>query len=173
MRAPDHRIRAVLLALCSDSKVKRRALEYCDALQSADASGAQTETAATSVAAGTKRKATSDLFVCVQCDETFTSGDNNDKECAYHWGELEVDDSRDFWADHDENCHGIIDTEEMRDEYPEGFIWSCCDQLGNTTGCKFGRHESHPDKSKRETGSEPLSSEDDDDDDNEHGYHQV
>lgn len=33
-------------------------------------------------------------------------------------GDLEVDVYGDFWADHDEDCHGEIDTEEMRKDYP-------------------------------------------------------
>ena len=37
-------------------------------------------------------------------------------------GELEIYNDEDFWTDHDEDCHGEIDTEEMREEYPEGFV---------------------------------------------------
>lgn len=55
-------------------------------------------------------------------------------------GDLDPDDSHDFWADHDENCHGLIDTDEQRMEFPEGFVWSCCNKLGHRSGCTFGRH---------------------------------
>jgi hypothetical protein len=66
-----------------------------------------------------------------------------------------VDYESDFWADHDENCHGVIDTEEMREEFPDGFIWTCCNTHGgggvelesykgqpeeNLEGCKKGPH---------------------------------
>jgi hypothetical protein len=40
----------------------------------------------------------------------------------------------DFWTDHDENCHGVIDTDDMREEYPEGFIWTCCEKSGDEEG---------------------------------------
>ena len=62
-------------------------------------------------------------------------------------GETEVDDEEDFWADHDERCHGTIDTAEMRKDYPEGFRWSCCDELGDQEGCQVTPH--HPDRTKR------------------------
>lgn len=55
----------------------------------------------------------------------------------------------DFWADHDENCHGIIDSDFCRKEYPEGFIWSCCGEIGTHPGCKSSQHESDPARSKR------------------------
>lgn len=53
---------------------------------------------------------------------------------------MDVDDEDDFWADHDENCHGEIDTEDMRKEYPEGFRWSCRQELGDKEGCHTGPH---------------------------------
>jgi hypothetical protein len=68
---------------------------------------------------------------------------------------LEVDFDGDFWADHDEDCHGLIDTDEMRKEYPDGFIWDCCNTHGgggvelesykgqpeeNMEGCSKGPH---------------------------------
>lgn len=53
---------------------------------------------------------------------------------------LEVCDDDDFWADHDEDCHGLIDTEEMREEFPEGFAWDCCNEVGTAPGCTKGHH---------------------------------
>jgi len=75
-------------------------------------------------------------------------------------GELEVDYDADIWADHDENCHGTIDTDSMRAEYPEGFVWTCCDKPGDEAGCTWGRHEADPTKSRRESGEEPIDSDD-------------
>ncbi len=37
----------------------------------------------------------------------------------------------------------------MREEHPEGFLWTCCDQAGDEAGCKAGRHEANPEKSKK------------------------
>ena len=54
-------------------------------------------------------------------------------------GELGVDDSEDFWADHDSDP----DTEFNRDEFPEGFRWNCCELKGDSEepGCKTGPHK--------------------------------
>jgi len=60
------------------------------------------------------------------------------KKERHHDGELEVDYNADTWADWDERCHGDIDTNSMRREYPEGFIWSCCEKRGDERGCKSG-----------------------------------
>jgi hypothetical protein len=65
----------------------------------------------------------------------------------FYAGELEVDEEGDFWADHDERCHGTIDSAWARKEYPEGFMWDCCDRLGNEEGCESGPHM--PDLGKR------------------------
>lgn len=55
-------------------------------------------------------------------------------------GYLEVYEEDDFWADHDEDCHGEIDTDQMREDFPEGFQWDCCGRLGDRSGCKRGPH---------------------------------
>ncbi|RBR23563.1 uncharacterized protein FIESC28_03745 [Fusarium coffeatum] len=136
--APEHQLRAILLALCDDPTVLKRALNHYRALKAAD-----------NPTTGLKRKAYNDLFVCVQCDEAFTNEVNTEEPCRYHPGELEVDDEGDFWADHDENCHGEIDTDDMREECPDGFIWDCCNELGGSKGCTAGKHMADPGRSQR------------------------
>ncbi|KAF5534940.1 hypothetical protein FPHYL_13321 [Fusarium phyllophilum] len=150
LQAPDATVRAILRALCQDSGTRSRALSYFESLEAINDSSDTR-----------KRKAEDELSICVQCDEAFYTNDNNDKDaCCYHWGELEVDYDADVWADHDENCHGTIDTDSMREENPDGFVWTCCDKPGDKAGCTFGRHEADPNKSRRETGEEPIDSDD-------------
>ena len=72
-------------------------------------------------------------------------------------GDLEPDYDSDFWADHDERCHGIIDSDFCRKEYPDGFLWTCCDEIGTHPGCKFSRHQSEPERSKRRRCSDSAS----------------
>ncbi|KAK7223970.1 hypothetical protein V2G26_011973 [Clonostachys chloroleuca] len=62
-------------------------------------------------------------FLCKDSED-----ENHIGACSYHPGEMEVDDDNDFWADHDENIHGTIDSDWARKEYPGGFIWSCCEK---------------------------------------------
>ncbi|CAN8101493.1 unnamed protein product [Discula destructiva] len=129
--------KAVLVALCnSDASIRARAkvlLKDIDALVAA--------VSATSQKQGVKRKADSVIKVCVKCQEPFYEEDNSNRACRYHSGNLDEDSSGDFWADHDEDCHGDIDTEEMRMEFPEGFVWDCCNKLGYRHGCTRGRHD--------------------------------
>ncbi|KAF4436083.1 hypothetical protein F53441_13331 [Fusarium austroafricanum] len=136
--APEHQVRSVLLALLDDPVVRHRALNHYHTLKAAD-----------NPATGLKRKAMNDLFVCVQCDQAFTQEDNTETSCRYHPGDLDVDDEEDFWADHDEDCHGEINTVEMREEMPDGFRWSCCRKLGGRKGCTKGKHEADSAKSNR------------------------
>ena len=61
---------------------------------------------------------------------------------------MELDEEGDFWADD----YGDVDTSENREEYPDGFTWTCCEQPGLEPGCQLGRHESNPERSKKGRG---------------------
>jgi hypothetical protein len=67
--------------------------------------------------------------ICVNCGTPFNIGDN--KSCIYHDDVLMEDRTGDFFADHDEDCHGRIDDDSTEAEYPEGHQWVCCEQPGN------------------------------------------
>lgn len=58
---------------------------------------------------------------------------------------MEPDYDGDFWADHDERCHGTIDSDFCREEYPDGFIWTCCEKLGSEEGCREHPHKARQD----------------------------
>ncbi len=94
---------------------------------------------------------------CAHCNEDFdVSWPRDDGECTYHsggfapapqvlvvvltipLGDLEVDEEG--FPDHDEDCHGPMDTDENRREFPESFIWNCCEMDGTSEGCETGRH---------------------------------
>lgn len=54
-----------------------------------------------------------------------------------------VNDEGDFWADHDEDCHGdpdILIHDDPDGTFQEGAIWSCCDKDGFHKGCVKTRH---------------------------------
>ncbi|KAG8674850.1 hypothetical protein FPOAC2_00887 [Fusarium poae] len=143
VKAPEHQIRAILRELCHDQDIRVRALGHFDDLLAID-TPSNTK----------KRKADDELCICVHCDNTFFKNDNTLRTaCYYHSGELEADYDAHVWDDHDESCHGTIDSKEMRKEHPEGFTWTCCDKGGSEAGCKVGKHEADPLKSRRETGS--------------------
>jgi hypothetical protein len=48
-----------------------------------------------------------------------------------------------FFVDHDEDCHGVIDSSEMRKEFPEGFIYACCDRTGKEEPCTVDWHREY------------------------------
>ena len=83
-----------------------------------------------------------------------------DEEDRLHPGKLEVD--YDGWPDHDERCHGPIDTKANRREHPDGFVWSCCGAQGTfAEGCTATKDDSNHDDDKGDEGND----DDDDDDD--------
>ncbi|KAI1761370.1 hypothetical protein GGR53DRAFT_469369 [Hypoxylon sp. FL1150] len=139
VKAPENVVRAILIALCSDADINRKANGYLKKITSKTASEASKSSDATETNAR-KRKASVDVSICVQCQQPFYKDENNAQACKFHNGNLEVNDDDDFWADHDENVHGEIDTEWMREEFPDGFTWDCCGKSGDTTGCVLGQH---------------------------------
>jgi len=64
----------------------------------------------------------------------------NSGNCIYHDGFFDPNYEDDFWADHDD-CHGDIDSMELRHSFPEGYTWKCCGQLGDVEGCKTAWHQ--------------------------------
>jgi hypothetical protein len=47
----------------------------------------------------------------------------------------------DFWADHDDNCHGIKETLHDHPDNAGGFVWSCCEQRGDADGCQAREYD--------------------------------
>ena len=97
-----------------------------------------------------------DVHHCVQCDQTFRESDNRDDACLYHPGglkrressrvgadavteESEPIEDHEIWVSLDD-WDGEMDTEEMRDYFPEAFLFPCCRQNSMTEGCRYSRH---------------------------------
>ncbi|KAB5575651.1 hypothetical protein GE09DRAFT_1281479 [Coniochaeta sp. 2T2.1] len=145
-KVSDEALRRVLTALCeSDPDIEKKASKCLDAFISDEYRSHLDGSERQEATAGTKRKADESLpevFVCQNCGDGFLEEHNDDEACFHHPGYLEVDDESDFWADHDEKCHGTIDTDEMRKAFPDGFIWDCCGESGDgKRGCEYARHE--------------------------------
>ncbi|KIN01144.1 hypothetical protein OIDMADRAFT_123414, partial [Oidiodendron maius Zn] len=47
----------------------------------------------------------------------------------------------DFWADHDLDCHGDLQSFIDDDNFARVFLWTCCDQPGDNEGCKSTKHK--------------------------------
>lgn len=69
--------------------------------------------------------------------------------------------------DHDERCHGPIDTAENREMYLEAFKWECCDEPGDAEGCQRGAHRASESVEKSGGPVEDYESTEEEDDDEE------
>ncbi|KAI4722705.1 hypothetical protein E4T48_00990 [Aureobasidium sp. EXF-10727] len=96
--------------------------------------------------------------MCENCKQEFDVTENEKDSCQYHDdlfsllprippmpftqipGELSVDTQSSTWDDWDQRCYGTIDN-DLFDEYPEGFIWECCNESGDAEGCVIHAHE--------------------------------
>ncbi|KAF7128526.1 hypothetical protein CNMCM5793_003314 [Aspergillus hiratsukae] len=85
--------------------------------------------------------------LCFNCEEEYDVTLNDEVSCLYHPELPEPDE--DAWADHDEYVHGDINTKEMREEYPDGFYYPCCDREYGEEGCEVDWHEEDTSGRKR------------------------
>lgn len=46
----------------------------------------------------------------------------------------------DVWDDWEDWREGDPDSEENKEEYPEGYLWDCCEKSGEDEGCLLGPH---------------------------------
>ncbi|KAG4443386.1 hypothetical protein IFR05_001175 [Cadophora sp. M221] len=97
---------------------------------------------------------------CENCEEEFDVSCNNTRECHWHTGEKELYYDGDFWADHDDNCHGDPASFEDDSDFADGFMWSCCQNSGDHEGCKTTRHKA-PVNVIQEAGSNKRRAEED------------
>ncbi|KAH8879663.1 hypothetical protein GQ53DRAFT_755744 [Thozetella sp. PMI_491] len=156
--APNELAHAILVALCDDAVTRRRALKYLDRLQLFAGFRGQESAAA----AGAKRKADeAPLEICIRCHGPFVEAENTASACRFHEGDMEVIDE--LWPDHDERCHGPIQTRENMEECPEGFEWTCCGRPTTEPGCRKGWHKSatakHPKYDDSRSFGEPTTDE--------------
>ncbi|KAM0815541.1 hypothetical protein AB5N19_01340 [Seiridium cardinale] len=132
LSAPDHLVRATLIALCNDRAQLKKAIDYLDKMGHSAARPAPPLAANNKL----KRKAAEAVKICTQCQEPYHESDNGGKRPC----KLECDYDSSVWGDWDTNCFGEQDCEENREEYPDGFKWSCCDKNGTHPGCTRGQH---------------------------------
>ncbi|KAI0437612.1 hypothetical protein F4803DRAFT_141738 [Xylaria telfairii] len=158
--APEDIVRAVLIALCQNAKQEQKALAHFKKLQQLrseqlrhDDNTATSSTAtphgsngisngAGGISGGdpTKRRAASEIRICDQCQQAFSEDDNPPDACSYHPGSLDIIDDASTWDDWDDACFGDQDTEQNREEYPQGFTWDCCNERGDSPGCTRESH---------------------------------
>ncbi|KAM0755261.1 hypothetical protein T439DRAFT_377602 [Meredithblackwellia eburnea MCA 4105] len=101
-----------------------------------------------------------EVAVCENCDNEFDVEESklppppgtdwdDDSICFYHPGECRVDWESDVWYDWDEDCNGPMDTPEHRFEWPQGFVFTCCERDGDDP-CKRARHVAKESRAKKQ-----------------------
>lgn len=97
---------------------------------------------------------------CVQCESEYNVAENTVTSWHYHTGMFfsspcqpfgfgltdgmsgVMQEDEEFWVDHNPDVYGEI--EDLKDEYPEGFTWSCCEKTGEEAPkdarCQESRH---------------------------------
>lgn len=158
--APEPLIRAVLVALCDNERLHARSLGYLDRLEKLHPPPPSAGTTKPDAPVNTqpqpaslkllgKRKAPEPPppQICIQCKHAFLPESNKPQACAFHHGRLDIDPSHRTWADGDagaeyasKNQKQHQDTEDNREDKPEGFLWSCCGRGGAGPGCTEGEH---------------------------------
>lgn len=146
LSAPEPTIRAVLVALCDDDHIRARCHAHLDQLgqhrASAEPPGPEPSGPPPPGTALGKRSAPAPPpQICIRCRAAFAPDSNHPGACLHHHGSLVLDpEADDVWADWDEPTFGPHDTDENRDEWPEGFTWTCCGGDGAGPGCARGPH---------------------------------
>ncbi|KAL2756655.1 hypothetical protein ACRALDRAFT_1080818 [Sodiomyces alcalophilus JCM 7366] len=171
-QTPEPLVRAILLALCDDTRVRTRAFQYLARLEQHEAEarrpsvavsaaggeeGSRSPTSASYAHGNTnpmKRKKTGAPRICAQCDMIFTDEENEFGACRYHSGILELADETKIEIDWDAVSVEELDTESHREAFPAAFRWICCRVAADQAGCRRGRHEANPDRSRKGRGSD-------------------
>ncbi|KAI1306635.1 hypothetical protein F5Y03DRAFT_136117 [Xylaria venustula] len=137
--APPEILRAVLIALCKDPYQKRKAISYFTKLEALESKQRQAVgTGSSSANRPNKRRADSELAICTNCKEPFSADDNPPDACRYHPGYMEKNPESSDWDDWPEYDS---ESEENKEDYPEGYLWDCCEQPGDSVGCTRASHE--------------------------------
>ena len=95
-QAPEPLVRAILMTLCDDDRVKAKALRYFDRLlrfESESQDGPEdlrSPTSGVPTKNPRKRRKTGDPKICVQCDSIFLEEENQFGICKYHAGECDT-----------------------------------------------------------------------------------
>lgn len=77
---------------------------------------------------------------CTHCYELFDNGvRQTKKECRYHPEFMEKDEKLDYFAEDDNYYPGSAGT-WYEDNWPQAFLWTCCERHGMEEGCKRGYH---------------------------------
>ncbi|KAI0805269.1 hypothetical protein GGR55DRAFT_286401 [Xylaria sp. FL0064] len=153
--APEDIVRAVLIALCEDLTIERKVMSHFSKLEKLRSNqrrgkdskvgdsndGKSNDGSHTNAKGPSKRKAISQIAICVNCKDPFSEDDNRPDACRHHPGEMEENDEVREDMDEWPSVYDARSIQEDKEDYPEGYIWDCCEEAGDAPGCSLGWHE--------------------------------
>ncbi|KAK8876816.1 hypothetical protein PGQ11_001762 [Apiospora arundinis] len=171
-------LRSVFKDMCASSEeIRQQATERLIVTRSAAKKHAAADDDPQEASASNKKQKQGDedtlqsrFEPCKNCKQVFDVTKNTPTSCQFHDGALGIDDEV-FPDDDDVAYHpdGIdVHTDWRREEWPEGFIWNCCEKNCNNKGCIAQKHEAAVTLHGK-NGKTIILLDDDDDDDEEEG----
>jgi len=165
INAPEQHLRAVLKVVCTgDVDTLNRVWGALTMIKTLEGQKRKAKDNAASESSAKRTKLIEDAHHCVRCNKAFLQAENHEKACWHHPGalmtfppyllpwildivltlcldpELEIDYDAPTWEGWNTNALGPMISEENKKEYPEGFVFMCCDKDGTSSGCKLGSH---------------------------------
>ncbi|KAK0719069.1 hypothetical protein B0T21DRAFT_60702 [Apiosordaria backusii] len=125
---PDHLRAALRVFFSNDSDAQETLAEYLSTLH---------EACTIRLKPAAPFPLPSEFHLCEQCDKTFFKSENKHGK----W-ECEQNEEAELWEQWRDWRDGPMEDAD-EDEYPEGFIWTCCKGDGKAKGCKVSRHKAH------------------------------
>ncbi|KAI0408734.1 hypothetical protein F4802DRAFT_363511 [Xylaria palmicola] len=160
--APEDVVREVLIALCQDTAQEIKAIDYYHKLNKLRLAKLQTKDESdenknnddgVNDKRPNKRKAVSEVRLCLQCDQAFMEDDNPPDACQYHPGSVERDEDASVWDYMDDPTVPLEydpTDEELCADHPESFAWDCCDKPSDSPGCARDPHKALYKKPQRQ-----------------------
>ncbi|KAE8411594.1 hypothetical protein BDV36DRAFT_301675 [Aspergillus pseudocaelatus] len=75
---------------------------------------------------------------CENCDKEFDVTQNTNISCKFHLDYCHPD--GEFFVDDDQYVNGDYDNGEALEEFPEGYIYECCERRANEEPCTVDKH---------------------------------
>ncbi|KAE8130887.1 hypothetical protein BDV38DRAFT_289227 [Aspergillus pseudotamarii] len=75
---------------------------------------------------------------CENCDKEFDVTQNTNTSCKFHPDYCHPD--GEFFVDDDQYDNGDYDNGEALEEFPEGYIYECCDRRADEEPCTVDKH---------------------------------
>ncbi|CAG8886911.1 unnamed protein product [Penicillium egyptiacum] len=135
--ASDKTLRAVFKSICAKNDEARKEAESQLLVTATDTEESSDNN---------KKRQVPRYTFCVNCEKEFDVTTNTEENCRYHPASSEPT-GEDLYIDNYDEFE--VDTDEMREEFPECFTFACCDGnlKDNPYGCVSDFHrEQYPDQ---------------------------